>query len=47
MTYLLDTNIIGYLMRGTYPSLTKKIFTIPFDGNRWIAYFWCGWTKCM
>ena len=29
MTYLLDTNIIGYLMRGNYPSLTGKIFTIP------------------
>ncbi len=29
MKYLLDTNIIGYLMRGTYPSVTEKIFTIP------------------
>ena len=32
MKYLLDTNIISYLMRGTYPSLAEKIFTMqPSD----------------
>ena len=27
--YLLDTNICAYLMRGTYPSLNRKILSIP------------------
>jgi len=27
--YLLDTNICAYLMRGRYPSLNKKVLTIP------------------
>ena len=27
--YLLDTNICAYLMRGRYPSLNKKVLTVP------------------
>ena len=27
--YLLDTNICAFLMRGRYPSLNRKILTIP------------------
>lgn len=27
--YLLDTNICAYLMRGRYPSLSRKILSIP------------------
>ena len=27
--FLLDTNIIGYLMKGTFPHLTEKVLSIP------------------
>jgi len=27
--YLLDTNICAYLMRGSYPSLNRKVLSIP------------------
>ena len=27
--YLVDTNICSYLMRGTFPGLTKKVLSIP------------------
>ena len=28
MKYILDTNIISYLMRGTYPLLAQKVLTV-------------------
>lgn len=31
MQYMLDTNIVSYLLRGSFPNLEEKIRTIPDD----------------